>query len=291
MIRVPKWVQNRLGEYYIYFADHKGQYIRLAYADRIKGPWTIYEPGSLQLSQSNFCQIPPESTSEMIRQLRERSKNIPFSHDVALDATTPHIASPDVHVDEAGQNIVMYFHGLESFSLQVTRAAISKDGISFTTNDEILGRSYMRVFHHDGYTYAMSMPGQFYRSDNGITDFTPGPMLFDRNMRHAGLLLSEQTLCVFWTKVGDTPERIYLSTIDVSGDWLEWQESEPREILRPETEWEGANAALKPSVRSVAYGEVNQLRDPAVFVEDDKYYLLYAIAGESGIGLAALIPD
>jgi hypothetical protein len=34
MIRVPKWVGSRLGDYYLYFADHKGSYIRLAYADR-----------------------------------------------------------------------------------------------------------------------------------------------------------------------------------------------------------------------------------------------------------------
>ena len=30
LIRVPGWVENRLGNYYLYFADHKGRYIRLA---------------------------------------------------------------------------------------------------------------------------------------------------------------------------------------------------------------------------------------------------------------------
>ena len=30
LIRVPDWVENRLGNYYLYFADHKGRYIRLA---------------------------------------------------------------------------------------------------------------------------------------------------------------------------------------------------------------------------------------------------------------------
>lgn len=33
IIRVPKWVKNPLGHYYLYFSDHKGQYIRMAYAD------------------------------------------------------------------------------------------------------------------------------------------------------------------------------------------------------------------------------------------------------------------
>ena len=50
LIRVPDWLENPLGVYYLYFADHKGSYIRLAYADELTGPWHIYQPGSLQLA-------------------------------------------------------------------------------------------------------------------------------------------------------------------------------------------------------------------------------------------------
>ena len=32
LIRVPDWVENPLGRYYLYFADHKGKSIRLAYS-------------------------------------------------------------------------------------------------------------------------------------------------------------------------------------------------------------------------------------------------------------------
>jgi hypothetical protein len=39
-------------------------------------------------------------------------------------------------------------------------------------------------------------------------------------------------------------------------------------------------------VRSTAYGHVNQLRDPALYEEEGIVYLLYAVAGESGIALA-----
>jgi hypothetical protein len=38
----------------------------------------------------------------------------------------------------------------------------------------------------------------------------------------------------------------------------------------------------------VAYGYVNQLRDPALYLEDDRTFLLYVVAGESGIGLAEI---
>jgi len=30
LIRVPDWVENPLGKYYLYFADHRGTYIRMA---------------------------------------------------------------------------------------------------------------------------------------------------------------------------------------------------------------------------------------------------------------------
>ena len=49
LIRVPDWVPAPLGRYYLYFADHKGRYIRLAHADRLEGPWQVHVPGSLQL--------------------------------------------------------------------------------------------------------------------------------------------------------------------------------------------------------------------------------------------------
>ena len=105
-------------------------------------------------------------------------------------------------------------------------------------------------------------------------------------MRHAALLKKEQSLYVFWSQVGDIPERILMSTIDLSADWQSWKETESIEILRPERSWEGADAPLEASVRSTAYGHVNQLRDPAIFEEDDHVYLLYSVAGESGIAIA-----
>ena len=95
-------------------------------------------------------------------------------------------------------------------------------------------------------------------------------------------------LHVFWTQVGHTPERILVSSIDISRPFAEWKESDAFEVLRPERPWEGANAPLEPSIRSVAYGRVNQLRDPAVFEERGRLYLLYAVAGEAGIGIAEL---
>lgn len=289
LIRVPDWVENPLGRYYLYFADHKGTYIRLAFADTLTGPWQIHPPGSLHLKDSLFPTDPPPVPADGGAAAQASSRaSMPGkrSHDFNTEATTTHIASPDVHVNEDERRIVMYFHGLEDFAKQATRVAVSENGIDFTAKPEILGRTYFRAFRHQGMVYAMAMPGQFYRSRDGYTGFEEGPRLFNPDMRHAALLIRGDTLNVFWTQVGHAPESVLLSTIDLSKDWSEWRDSEPVEILRPEFPWEGADAPVEPSIRSTAYGFVNQLRDPAIYTEGDDIYLLYAVGGEAGIALA-----
>ena len=62
---------------------------------------------------------------------RYQASGAAISHDVLSEITTPHIASPDVHVDTVGRRIVMYFHGLEGVGHQVTRVATSANGIDF----------------------------------------------------------------------------------------------------------------------------------------------------------------
>ena len=288
LIRVPNWVENPLGKYYLYFADHKGLYIRLAYADNLTGPWRVHEPGSLRIEDSYFTPTRPEISEEALAEMIEgrRASGSRTSHDLAFELTQPHIASPDVHVNEDRQQIIMYYHGLEGPGFQHSRVATSNDGINFTAGSENIGRTYMRAFKHEQRTYALAMPGQFYRSENGFTNFEEGPRLFDPNMRHSAVMVRDNYLYVFWTRVGDAPESIMLSTIDLRPDWTKWQVSEERVVLRPERNWEGADAPVEPSVRSTAYGHVNQLRDPALYIEDDVVYMLYAVAGESGIALA-----
>lgn len=294
LVRVPDWVVNRLGRYYLYFADHKGSYIRLAFADRLEGPWKIHPPGALSLTDTPFPHTPPPVTHQQMADYRVRAAAVGLDleqfPDLAKEMTTPHVASPDVHVDEENRRFVMYYHGLEAFAQQVTRVATSTDGITFTSGDEVLGRTYWRALSHEGMTYAIAMPGVFYRSANPLSGFEQGPTLFNPDMRHSAVFKHGNTLYVVWTQVAtDPPERLLLSTIDVSGSWHTWRESEPVELLRPEKEWEGANLPLAKSVRSFAPGPVNQLRDPAIYEEDGRVYLLYAVKGESGIALAELV--
>ncbi len=268
LIRAPDWLENPLGRYYLYFAHHKGAHIRLAYADALEGPWRIHAAGTLSLPESRFPTTPPEVLPD-----------------------TPHIASPDVHVFDDTREIRMYYHGLLEDGTQRSRVAVSADGIRFEAAEELLGLSYFRVFRHTDWHYAMAMPGVLYRSRDGLTSFERGPVLFGPDMRHSALLLKDGELFVFWTRVADAPERVLCSRITLSEDWSSWQASEAVDVLRPETAWEGADLPLEPSVRGPVMKPVNQLRDPAIFQEGDRSYLLYAIAGEHGLAIAELEVD
>ena len=288
LIRVPDWLPDPLGRYYLYFADHKGSYIRLAYAHSLAGPWRIHGPGTLTLEQSRFLTEPapvPDDVDTSDPRWTTAPEGVPLPID---SATKPHIASPDVHVREDRREIVMYYHGLEGFRFQRSRVATSADGVSFTAREPLIARSYLRMFPWAGAWYGLAMPGYLYRSSDGLEGFEEGPQLFPNTMRHAALLHRGKRLFVFWTNVGDRPEHILLSTIDLSGDWSTWRAGEARSVLEPEEAWEGADRPLEASVRDAINVPVRQLRDPAVFEDGDRTYLLYAVAGEAGIAITDL---
>jgi hypothetical protein len=99
----------------------------------------------------------------------------------------------------------MYFHGLEAVARQVSRVAISHNGIDFEARPEILGPSYLRVFRHAGMTYGLARPGPFFRSTDGLHGFEPGPVLFNSHMRHPAVLKRGDELLVFCKRSARTP--------------------------------------------------------------------------------------
>jgi hypothetical protein len=292
LIRVPDWVCSPLGRYYLYFADHKGDHIRLAYSDALEGPWRIYAPGALSLAESLYPTQtlgPPAPDTVLAPRADWAPEGTPGIPSRLEDATIPHIASPDVLIDDDRREIRMYFHGLAGFAEQRTRVALSKNGLHFRPQAPLLGPSYFRVFRHGGAHYALVMPGVLYRSEDGLDGFERGPDLFSESrQRHSAVLVQGDTLWVFWTRVADAPERIYLSRVDLSGPWQQWRAEPPAELMRPETPWEGADLPLERSWRSAIEPPVNQLRDPAIHVEGDQVWLLYAVQGEHGIAIARL---
>ena len=290
LIKAPDWMQNPLGRYYLYFADHKGHKIKLAYSEDLSGPWKIYRGGTLQLKDSYFLTEKPaipENFDE--KNLEPRDAHVDLLNHIPKkidDLTVPHIASPDAHVDQDNQRIILYYHGLDEFGLQKTRVAVSRDGINFTSRKKIVGWPYFRKFSYKGNDYALSMPGVIYKNTGSIEDFRIVNQVMEENTRHSAVMVWEDKLLVFYTRKGDTPERILLTTIDLTIPAALWRTTTPIEVLKPEKEWEGASLPLYKSVASAINIPVNQLRDPAVFSEGDRNYLLYSVRGENGIAIA-----
>src|SRR5262245_30437726 len=131
VIRVPEWIEHPLGRYYMYFAHHKGAYIRLAYADSITGPWKVFEQGVLNVRDTALFRAQPDPPENLENQYT-------------------HVASPEIYIDSGRRRLVMWFHGFwtegkrwpvgvlaaqqwlrENGYGQYTQAAESSDGIHF----------------------------------------------------------------------------------------------------------------------------------------------------------------
>jgi len=264
IIRVPEWIEDPLGRYYLYFAHHGGEYIRLAYADDLRGPWIVYTPGTIDLTETRF---------------------------------DSHIASPDVHVDPAEERIRMYFHGCcgpfehgsGEFN-QVTDVATATDGIEFDIRARTLGNSYFRVFEHDDTHYAVANDGHLYRGTDPLAPFERLQELFPRNRHFAVRFVGEDRLQLFLTRRGDRPERVMATVMDLSGPAEEWRPDPhpPETVLWPTREYEGGELPLVTSEGGSIDHPVRALRDPALFEEDGRTSLFYAAAGERAIAGAEL---
>jgi hypothetical protein len=290
IIRVPDWIASPLGRYYLYFAHHKGRYIRMAYADSLTGPWCVHEAGVLDLDRSLFPTEPPALTGAAEDPVTKAPKD-----------NYAHIASPDVHIDQAGRQIRMYYHGLLETGDQGTRVAYSTDGLVFHPREPVLGPPYFRVFHHRDHCYTVTWGGALWRSTGWDQPFEhcdrlvpfegAGEEANEEQMifRHGEAHVIGDRLHLFYSRIGDCPEQILYRTIDLAPDWRDWKVGEAVPVLAPERAWEGGDLPLATSRIGWAPTRLRELRDPCLFVDEDgQSYLLYCGAGEAGIGIARI---
>jgi hypothetical protein len=262
VIRVPDWVDGPLGRYYMYFAHHRGSFIRFAFADDLNGPWTVKKEGVLDLADTP-----------------------------ALD----HIASPDVLVDDENQIIRMFYHSVDDTSTwkQTTYMATSTDGLSFHSGDTPIGPPYLRAFRTGEQWWAIAKirggpGGVLLRADSPDGPFAEGPV-FLPGMRHGTALPTGSGVEIVFSRIGDAPERLLRTSIDVVRMWDEPYQTEITDLLRPEREYEGGHLPVSDSQVGEATGPVNALRDPYLFLDETgETYLFYSIAGENGVAMATI---
>ena len=262
LIKVPDWIENPLGKYYLYFASHTGKYIRLAYSDSLFEPFKIYDGKPLELTSTD-CKT--------------------------------HIASPDVHIDNNNRRIVMYFHG-DTDNFQESFVSYSSDGLEFTDDKTPLGLFYFRVFRYDDKFFAIAKnknkDSMIYSNDSWGGEFK-SLFTFLPNSRHSAVLLDGDILNIFYTIIGQSPESIYVCKIKLDSDVDNWEVLSNQKLTKPMFKWEGAGSDLIPSMPGSATARwgnrnLNELRDPCIFSEDGVDYLLYTFNGEGGIAIGSL---
>ena len=319
LIRIPDWIPpaeraDPSAVYYLYFAHHIGDYIRLAWATDVEGPWTLYQTGAnVPIGQRGV--------------LDNGDADLDLGLGVVIEEN--HLASPDVLIDNENQQIIMYFHsGSSTFfngneiNSQNTWVSTSDFGLEFLPNIRPvrLGGSYFRVFSQGGELYSLDNTGFPRRAldpDNPwqpTADYYSGttiPSLWERHpdqvlqdpiedlgiprsvlrVRHTATRIVGDQLQVFYTQRGDSPERVQFSTIDLNvPDWEDWRLTYPgQEIIQAIPGWEGGQFTARPSEAGAADEDVNELRDPDVFEDiDGSLYLIYAGRGEDALGIAKL---
>lgn len=286
VIKAPSWLKNTPGKYLMYFSHHTGSYIRMAYADKLTGPWKIYEGGVMDLAQITKA---------------------------GLSWGPDHVASPEIWIDNEHQELWMYFHTpitpAPKFDdpdyqkkvlqqKQATYRATSKDGIVWTTNGRKIAEHYLRVLPAEGGGFwGFARGGALSYSYDGkwlFDNLKPGPMEHNpitfSMARHVALLKEKDDLLLFYSAIADVPESILVTHIKMDGpDWTRWTASEPKLVLTPETDYEGANLPMKPGTFGSSKDPERGLRDPFVIRDDGKLYLFYTIQGEKGIACAELV--
>ena len=154
---------------------------------------------------------------------------------------------------------------------QFTQSSESSDGLHFALQPAITKVSYLRVFPLDGYLYGMARLGQLLRSKDPLAAFETGPNPFAGGPMRIACGTPRRCFAawgccmLFFTGIGDAPERVLLSTIDLTGDWNSWKALPPVELLRPQAAYECPDLPNVPSAAGEIEGKAQQLRDPGVF--------------------------
>jgi hypothetical protein len=220
VIKVPDWVPNKLGTYYMYFAHHRGMTIRLAYANSLHGPWKVYEPGVLNVSETAFYRPQPDPDAEIY-------------------GVYTHVASPEVYVDDANKRLIMWVHGQfsdgkkwpedpQEGTLAAPERLYAKHaghGIDRWAPLQVAACNHRRSLSAGLRTQRRVLWNRASRPAGSLSDplkslRRPEPVprhAYNNQVRHVALFKDGDTLHVFLSVIGAAPEKIVHTTIASKG--------------------------------------------------------------------------
>ena len=193
VIRVPDWIPaservNPNAVYYMYFAHHVGFNIRLAWAESLNGEWRLFNTGNAPdrawgVNGNNTGTQTPRTGVLSLSSGNTGNNRVESNGGSNLIAANGHIASPDVHVDNVNQRILMYYHApYTEINGQNTFVATSKYGLNFNATHQggepgvdlggnpfgvrsvVPGGGYVRTFIISGQTFAFSNINELWRA-------------------------------------------------------------------------------------------------------------------------------
>ena len=193
VIRVPDWIPaservNPNAVYYMYFAHHVGFNIRLAWAESLNGEWRLFNTGNAPdrawgVNGNNTGTQTPRTGVLSLSSGNTGNNRVESNGGSNLIAANGHIASPDVHVDNVNQRILMYYHApYTEINGQNTFIATSKYGLNFNATHQggesgvdlggnpfgvrsvVPGGGYVRTFIISGQTFAFSNINELWRA-------------------------------------------------------------------------------------------------------------------------------
>ena len=258
VIRVPDWIPaservNPNAVYYMYFAHHVGFNIRLAWAESLNGEWRLFNTGNAPdrawgVNGNNTGTQTPRTGVLSLSSGNTGNNRVESNGGSNLIAANGHIASPDVHVDNVNQRILMYYHApYTEINGQNTFVATSKYGLNFNATHQggepgvdlggnpfgvrsvVPGGGYVRTFIISGQTFAFSNINELWRaprfndagelntianadSEGGLWNPSAGFNAVGENWWNSpGLTLSDQSanpLRDFYTSIGEQPNDV-----------------------------------------------------------------------------------
>jgi hypothetical protein len=320
VVRLPEWLPDHRkvdpdAVYYMYFAHHHGRFIRMAWAEKIEGPWTLYNVKGRAIGDRGVLDI--------------GDHDVPIGNGLAIAGSRrPHIASPEVAIDDANRRFVLFFHvgrvTLDATMLegQIGLVATSADGLNFNSVNNpghgiapvVIGPRYAHPFRYNGKQYAIAGLGAIFQAPNLEAPFSP-PDGWDfakplwrqvpaldlhravmqhvdpstrLRMRHCDIVERKEgerdVLWLFYTLKGRyevdgeiAPEQVLFSKLYPNPENSNyWDLSWPPErVLWARRGWECGGSAPVVAKGSQAPEAANQLRDPNVFEDADGRMYLF----------------
>ncbi len=192
VVRVPDWVPveeraHPRARYYLYYGTHHGKHIYMKWAENLEGEWEDFNLGG---TYNHFS----------------RRGVLDVRSDPAR-STYGHIAAPDVHVDHASRQFIMFYHGQNQPEVVTATGrkvpqhhenfvATSRYGLNFNdpltcggepghgpktvtvdgvTRDICIGPAYQRAFQVRGEWYSLSKRAVISKSLGRDNPFEPNP--------------------------------------------------------------------------------------------------------------------